>query len=102
MQAVEGVRHVDDAALILYGGHRIGEGHAAGDGALKEQADDLAFTGLDLLADDHAHAVALGDLPRFEASGGAVVVGDRDDVQAYLASALQDVGHGHHAVLAVM
>ena len=76
--------------------------HAAGDRALEEETDDLALAALDLLPDDDAHAVAVGQLSRLQAAGRAVVVGDGDDVEAHLAGALEDVGHGHHAVLAVV
>src|SRR5674476_1684241 len=64
------MRHVHDAALRLDGGDRLGERHATGDRPLQEQADDLAFAGLDLLPDDHTHAVAVSDLARLEAAGG--------------------------------
>ena len=43
VQPVERVRHVDDAALALDLRDRLGEGHAAGDRALEEEADDLAL-----------------------------------------------------------
>ena len=61
------MRHVDDAALLLDRGDRLGERHAPGDGPLQEQADDLALGALDLLPDDDAHAVAVGELARLEA-----------------------------------
>ena len=76
--------------------------HAAGDRPLQEEADDLALAGLDLLADDDAHPVAIGELARLQAAGRAVVVGDGDHVEPDLAGALEDVGHRHHAVLAVV
>src|SRR5665648_796575 len=48
------------------------------------------------------YSVAVGDLARLEAAGGAVVVGDGHDVEPDLAGPLEDVGHRHHAVLAVV
>src|SRR3712207_8820643 len=45
----------------------------------QEQPDDLALRGgLDLLADDDLHAVALGLLVGVEGAGDLVVVGDGD------------------------
>jgi hypothetical protein len=57
---------------------------------------------VDFLPDDDADSVAVRELARLEAAGGAVVVGDGDDIQADLPGALEDVGDRHHAVLAVV
>jgi hypothetical protein len=102
VHAVERMRHVDDAPLPLDLGDRLGEGQAARDALLEEQADDLALGGLDLFADDHPHAVALGQGERLEAAGDLVVVGHGDDVEPYLGGPLEDLLDGHGAVLGVV
>ena len=59
VHAVEGMRHVDESALLADRRDRLGHAHPARDLLLDEQADHLALLGrLDLLADDHLHAVA--------------------------------------------
>ena len=101
MQSVEGVRHVDDAALRLDRRDGLGERHARRHGALEEETHHLAFGGLDLLPDDDPHSVAVGELATFETAVDRVVVGDGDHVEADLAGAFEDVGDPRDAVLAV-
>ena len=86
VQAVEGVRYVDEAALALDLGDRLGQRQPARDQLLDEQADHLALLGrLDLLGDDHLDAV-LGRLGlRVERSRDLVVIRDGDRAEPAVA-----------------
>ena len=79
VHAVEGVRHVDEAALLANRRDGIGEREASRDLALEEEADYLTLVGgLHLFArDDDEVAVARG-IHGLECAAEDVVVGDGD------------------------
>ena len=86
VQAVERVRHVDEAALGADRRDRLVERHPARDLLLDEEADHLALVGgLDLLRHDHLDP-ELGRLGAgVERAGDLVVVGHRDRAEAGVA-----------------
>ena len=91
VEAVEGMGHVDEAALAADLGDRLLHRHPARDLLLEEEADHLALLGgLHLLGDDHLDvAHLLGDPARLERPGDLVVVGDRDRAEAAVAGRLE-------------
>ena len=91
VEAVEGMRHVDEPALAADLGDRLRHRHPLGDLLLEEEADHLALLGgLHLLGDDHLDVAHLGgDLARLQRAGDLVVVGDRDRAEAAVAGGLQ-------------
>ena len=76
---VEGVRHVDQAALLLDARDRFARREAARDVLLQEEADDLALLGKDLLAHDNGERS-----PLLEREGAVdfVVVGNSQRADA--------------------
>src|SRR5262245_26496247 len=100
VEAVEGMRHVDQGALPPDLGDRLRHRHPALDLLLQEQADHLTLVrGFHLLGDDHLDpADPLGLLPRLERSGDLVVVGDRDRPQVTRLRGLKQKLHGGRAI----
>ena len=85
VEAVERVRHVDEAALRADALERLGERQAARDLLVQEQPDDLAVGGgLDLRADDDVQRQAALDRARarLDAARDRVVIGDRERAEA--------------------
>ena len=81
VEAIERVRHVDEAALGADALERLGERQAARDLLVQEQPDDLAVLGgLDLGADDDVQRQAALDRARasLDAARDRVVIGDRE------------------------
>ena len=90
VQAVERMRHVDQAALTADLGDRLRHRHPPLDLLLDEEADHLALLGgLHLLGDDHLDPDLVRDLTRLERAGDLVVVGDRDRPQPLLLRRLE-------------
>ena len=97
------MRDVDEPALAADLGDRLLQAHPARDLLLDEEADHLALVGgLDLLADDHLHAVLGGLLARLERAGDLVVVGDGDRAEPALAGGREQHVDGRHAVVRVI
>ena len=100
VHAVERVRHVDEAALLLDRGDRLGERHAARDLALEEEADHLALAlRLHLLAGNHDQVAAAGQLQRLPRATEDVVVGDGDRAETLRLGVLEQIGGVDAAVV---
>src|SRR5712691_5918504 len=76
----EGVRDDHHSALVVDARDRLFAAQIARDGALEEEADDLAVTRADLLPDDDAKT--LGELAQPQPAVDGVVVRGADDVDA--------------------
>ena len=92
VEAVEGVRDVDQPALAADLGDRLCHRHPPRDLLLQEQPDHLALLGrLHLLRHDHPHvAPLLRQLARRQRTGDLVVVGDRDRPEPALLRGIQE------------
>ena len=100
VQAVEGMGHVDEPALLSNRGERLREGHAAGDLLLEEQTDHFALTvGLDLLAWNHHELGVSRRLHGLERAAEDVVVGHRDAAEADLLRVLDELVGRDRAVV---
>ena len=100
VHAIEWVRQVDEPALLADRCDRVGEGHAARDLLLQEEADDLALVvRLHLLARNHDQVAAAGDLDCLERAAEDVVIGDRDATEPDRLGVVDEFLRGNRAVV---
>ena len=100
MHAIEWVGEIDEAALLADRGDRVGEGHAARDLLLQEEADDLALVvRLHLLARNDDQLAAARDLDGLERAAEDVVIGDRDATEPDRLGVVDELLRGDRAVV---
>ena len=93
---VEGVRYVDDTALLPDAAHGLLRRETMGDPLAKEEPDDLATRGANFLA--HHDATPEPALDRLERASHSVVVGDAEHVDAAALDSLGELVECGHRV----